>query len=195
MPIKSGREGQVMRIGGGSAWRYMLKEYFPSLRKVEIKIDYNITDFDLEKAKSVAQTAPGKLSLNELFLVANEYVPGSDDFNETLQTAATLYPESDIANINAAGSALSRHDLVSAQKYLDKVKDQTLYGEFFNLKGLLQVLEGHYSDAQSAFEKAESMGLTQANLNMIELTKAEQIQAENQEKMQRYEDRKSDVKH
>ena len=64
--IIGGREAKLMALKGGTPWRYMLREMFPSLRKVTVTVDYDVRNFDAEEAKAVVTTRPQNLSLNEL---------------------------------------------------------------------------------------------------------------------------------
>ena len=49
--IIGGREAKLMALKGGTPWRYMLREMFPSLRKVTVTVDYDVRNFDAEEAK------------------------------------------------------------------------------------------------------------------------------------------------
>ena len=66
------------------------------------------------------QTQPQKLSLNEFYLVAQTYEPGSVEFNDVFETAVRMYPNDEIANLNAANSAMQRKDVENAKRYLQK---------------------------------------------------------------------------
>ena len=72
---------------------------------------------DIEEARRIWRTAPGKLSLNEFYRVAESYPAGSDEYNEVFETMVRLYPDDATANLNASNVAMSRGDLVSARKY------------------------------------------------------------------------------
>lgn len=56
--IIGGREAKLMALKGGTPWRYMLREMFPSLRKVTVTVDYDVRNFDAEEAKAVVKTRP-----------------------------------------------------------------------------------------------------------------------------------------
>ena len=110
-----------MQLHGGTPYRYLLKYIFPSLRVAICKVNYEVRDFSVEEAKEIIKTRPQNLSLNEMFLVANTYPTGSQEFIDVFETAVRMYPQSEIANINAATAALSRNDLVSAERYMGMV--------------------------------------------------------------------------
>lgn len=168
--IIGGREAKLMALKGGTPWRYMLREMFPSLRKVTVTVDYDVRNFDAEEAKAVVKTRPQNLSLNELYLVANTYEPGSEDFNSLFETAVRLYPESVTATVNAAVAALERRDFVGAERYLRSVKSPDRIPECDNAWGLLLMLRDQdYDCAAPYFEAARAAGLKAAQQNLDEI--------------------------
>ena len=168
--IIGGREAKLMALKGGTPWRYMLREMFPSLRKVTVTVDYDVRNFDAEEAKAVVKTHPQNLSLNELYLVANTYEPGSEDFNSLFETAERLYPESVTATVNAAVAALERRDFVGAERYLRSVKSPDRIPECDNAWGLLLMLRDQdYDRAAPYFEAARAAGLKAAQQNLDEI--------------------------
>ena len=174
--VTGGREKKLMDLRAGDPYRFMLANMFPQLRRAFINVEYNVQSFDVEEAKRVFETRPYNLSLNELFAVANSYEQGSIKFNDVFDTAVRIFPNDKIANLNAAASALSRNDVVMAERYLQKA-DTTL-PEYYNTKGVLEILKGNYSEARSYLNRAVSMGLTQAVANLKELDK--KIESDNQ---------------
>ena len=168
--IIGGREAKLMALKGGTPWRYMLREMFPSLRKVTVTVDYDVRNFDAEEAKAVVKTRPQNLSQNELYLVANTYEPGSEDFNSLFETAVRLYPESVTATVNAAVAALERRDFVGAERYLRSVKSPDRIPECDNAWGLLLMLRDQdYDRAAPYVEAARAAGLEAAQQNLDEI--------------------------
>ena len=80
VPIEKGRETKLMKLHSGVPYRFMLKNIFPSLRVAICKVSYDIKNFNLEEAKEVIKRRPQNLSLNEMFMVANTYPKGSQEF-------------------------------------------------------------------------------------------------------------------
>lgn len=76
-----------MQLRGGVPYRYMLKYIFPSLRVAICKVNYEIKNFNLDEAKEIIKTRPQNLSLNEMFMVANSYPKGSQEFIDVFETA------------------------------------------------------------------------------------------------------------
>jgi outer membrane protein OmpA-like peptidoglycan-associated protein len=159
------RDGKLIALSGGSTYRQMKDMMYPQLRRSDYSISYTVIPFTLERGKEVFRSRPSNLSLNEMFLIANTYEPGSDAFNELFEAAARLYPSDNVANINAAASALNRKDTVSAARYLNRVTEQTT--DYWNNMGLLAWLQGDKVKAAEYFAK----GGTQGNGNGVELQK------------------------
>ena len=159
IPIEKGRETKLMQLRGGVPYRYLLKNVFPSLRVAICKVNYDIKNFNVDEAKEVIKRRPQNLSLNEMFLVANTYPKGSQEFIDVFETAVRMYPDSEIANMNAATAALSRNDLISAERYLKKMESQEYWPEYNNAMGILTLLKGDYELAEEYLNKARELGL------------------------------------
>ena len=171
IPIEKGRETKLMQLRGGVPYRYLLKNVFPSLRVAICKVNYDIKNCNVDEAKEVIKRRPQNLSLNEMFLVANTYPKGSQEFIDVFETAVRMYPDSEIANMNAATAALSRNDLISAERYLKKMESQEYWPEYNNAMGILTLLKGDYELAEEYLNKARELGLDVATDNLEELAK------------------------
>ena len=171
IPIEKGRETKLIQLRGGVPYRYLLKNVFPSLRVAICKVNYDIKNFNVDEAKEVIKRRPQNLSLNEMFLVANTYPKGSQEFIDVFETAVRMYPDSEIANMNAATAALSRNDLISAERYLKKMESQEYWPEYNNAMGILTLLKGDYELAEEYLNKARELGLDVATDNLEELAK------------------------
>jgi len=171
IPIEKGRETKLMQLRGGVPYRFMLKHIFPGLRVAICKVSYDIKNFNLEEAKEVIKKRPQNLSLNEMFVVANTYTKGSQEFIDIFETAVRIYPESEIANMNAATAALSRNDLVSAARYLERVKSEEFLPEYNNAMGVLLLMKEEYELSEKHLKIAKEAGLDAAEGNLEELAK------------------------
>lgn len=172
VPQEQARETLLMALKDGSPYRWMLKELFPKLRRVTFKADYKVRRFDPEEAKEVAKTRPQNLSLNEMFLVANTYGSGSQEFNDLFETAVRMFPEDRTANLNAAVAALGRKDYVSASRYLKRIKGSMIVPEYDNAMGVLFMMrDADYDRAEHYFEVAAKAGLEAAKENLEELSR------------------------
>lgn len=182
IPIEKGRETKLMQLRGGAPYRLMLKQIFPSLRVAICKVSYDVRNFNLEEAKEVIKKRPQNLSLNEMFMVANTYPKGSQEFIDVFETAVRLYPESEIANMNAATAALSRNDLISAERYLERGKSDDCLPEYNNAMGVLSLMKGDYESSEKYLKAAAQSGLDAAKENLEELAKKKANAAEIEKK-------------
>jgi outer membrane protein OmpA-like peptidoglycan-associated protein len=162
------REQRLMAVSIGIPYRAMRADFYPRLRRSDYTIEYTVKAFTVEQGKEVMQTRPASLSLNEMFMIAETYEIGSEAFNNIFETAARLYPDSDVANLNAAASALGRSDAVSAAYYLARVRAQNEV--YWNNMGMLQWLHGNEQAAAEAFDRAGTTG----SANALELSKRRQ---------------------
>ena len=161
------RKQEIMKVDGGAPYKMMLKEIYPGLRKVNCKIDYTVVNFDLEQAKIVIKTNPKYLSLNEMYVVANSYPKGSKDFVDVFDVAVRLYPNDPVANLNAAAVALTKKDLNTALKLMNKASSTT--AEYINNVGVYEFLNGNIDRATAAFTQAAQMGNSAAQQNLAQL--------------------------
>lgn len=141
-------------------YKFLHTHCYPALRHTDYRIAYVIRSFsDVEEIKRLIKTAPQKLSLNEFYLAAQTYEVGSDEFNEVFETAVRMYPYDEVANLNAANTALQRRDLVSAERYLAKsgTMPEAVYA-----RGLYAAMTDDYDAAESLFLQAQTAGVQQA---------------------------------
>ncbi len=142
----------------------LLKEVYPSLRRTDYRVTYSVRNFDLEEARRIIKERPAYLSLNEMFIVANSYEVGSEEFTEVFDIASRIYPDSPVAALNAACAALERGDLVSAEKFLTNAGDSA---EAQNARGVLAARRGNLDEAQKYFTSALPLSAAGANLEAL----------------------------
>lgn len=158
------RKELIMKLNGGDPYRTMLKEIYPGLRKVNCKIDYTVVNFDVSEGRIVIRENPKYLSLNEMYQVANSYPKGSQDFIDVFDIAVRMYPNDEVANLNAAAVALTKKDLKEALRFMEKANHQT--AEFINNTGVFNFLNGDIAHAKAAFQQAAQMGNEAAATNL-----------------------------
>ena len=164
------RKERLMKLQGGEPYRYLLRNIYPGLRVAICKVEYHVKNFNVEEAKEIMKVRPQNLSLNEMYLVANTYSNGSREFINVFETAVKLFPEDDVAKLNAAIAALSRGDTETAGQFLDQVKYREL-PEYANAAGVLALLRGDYDIAERFLQAASDAGLEVAGKNLKELGK------------------------
>ncbi len=149
-----------------NAYRQLLTECYPMLRRTDYRVEFTVRSFSIEEAKSLINTQPQKLSLQEMYNVAQTYEPGSDAYNDVFATAVRMFPQDATANLNAANSALQHGDLSMAEKYLQKAGDS---GESILARGVLAMLKGDVATATELITKAQSMGVEEATSNLEQI--------------------------
>jgi len=141
-------------------YRFLLNNCYPALRHTDYRVAYNVRSYsDVEEIKQVLHTRPQKLSLNEFYLVAKEYEPGTDEFTEVFETAVRMFPNDETANLNAANAAMRRGDNAAAERYLAKAGNspQAVYA-----RGALAVRKADYDRARKYLTEAMELGVEQA---------------------------------
>ena len=149
-------------------YRFLLQYCYPYMRRTDYLIKYKIRVFyDVEEIRRVMAEHPQKLSQNEFYLVAQEYEPWTPEFTDVFETAVRMFPDDEVANLNAANAAIRRDDFETARRYLVKAGETA---EALYARGALAVRERDYKTATTCFEKAEKMGLEQATATLKELS-------------------------
>ena len=150
-------------------YRFLLQHCYPALRHTDYRIAYTIRSYsDVEEIKRIMRDRPQKLSLNEFYLVAQEYEPGTDEFAEVFETAVRMFPDDTIANLNAANATMRRGDLTGAKRYLAKADDSP---EAVYARGALAIRQKDYDSARRYLNEAKSLGLEQAGITLEQLEK------------------------
>lgn len=160
------RDAEIRRLENGRVYDRLLKEAYPLLRKVTYVIHYSVVPFTVEEGKRLLKTDPGRLSQNEMYLIAATYPAGSKEFNEIFLIAVQQFPGDTAANNNAAAVALLRGDKETARRYLMRIKDVPAAR---NNLGVLYLMEGNLPDAADCFRYASEAGIREAETNLQEM--------------------------
>lgn len=148
-------------------YRFLLQNCYPALRHTDYRIAYVIRSYsDVEEIKRLMWTQPQKLSLNEFYLVAQEYEPGTDEFTEVFETAVRMFPDDTVANLNAANAAMRRGDNAGAARYMERAGDSP---EAVYARGSLAVRMKDYETARKYLNEAKALGLEQAAITLEEI--------------------------
>lgn len=148
-------------------YRFLLQNCYPALRHTDYRIAYTIRGYsDADEIERILNTRPQNLSLNEFYLVAQKYEPGTDEFTQIFETAVRMYPDDETANLNAANAAMRRGDNAGAKNYLAKAGDSP---EAVYARGALAIRMEDYQTARRYLDKAKSLGVQQAIVTLEEL--------------------------
>ncbi|ADV42743.1 DUF3868 domain-containing protein [Bacteroides helcogenes] len=162
------QEALLRKLNSGKLFRTLVDSCFPALRRSEYEVAYEVKPFSVAEAKEVLKNRPQQLSLQEFYAIAQTYEPGSDEYNETFETAVRMFPDDAAANLNAASTALRKRDLKAAAKYLSRSDANA--PETQNNRAVLHYLEGKIQDAKGEFEAAANRGSEAAAKNLKEIT-------------------------
>ena len=112
------------------------------------------------------KSAPQKLSLHEMNVVAQSLEPGSDEYCEVFEVAVRMYPDDPVANLNAANIALGRDELERAAGYLAKAGNTP---EATYARGIYAAKGGDYVEAVRLFDDASKAEVRQASEAVAQL--------------------------
>lgn len=138
-------------------YKHLYKECYPSLRHSDYRIEYTIRSyFDVEEIERVMFERPQNLSLQEFSLAAQSMEVGSDEFNEVFEIAVRMYPDDEIANLNAANIAMSKGNLKAAERYLAKAGETK---EAVYSRAAYAFLSRDYDKAEQLARQSIEMGM------------------------------------
>ena len=147
----------------------LLRDCYPALRHTDYEIDYSVRSYNVEEAKQLLKTRPQLLSLEEMYLVAQTYEGGSEEFNEVFDIAVRMFPDDPTANINAAAMELKRGNVDQAVRYLERSDKSSPSTQ--NNQGAYHLMKGELDKAEACFNKAKELGSTVADANLKEVSK------------------------
>lgn len=158
---------------------YLLREVYPGLRHSDYVVCYEVKDYtDSEEIRQLLRTQPQKLSLQEMYLVAQDMEPGSEEYNETFEIAVRMFPDDTTANLNAANTAMRLGNLQGAEKYLTKAGDTP---EAIYARGIYAALSGSYEAAEVLLKEASEKGIIQAEDARRQIEEIKKVMEENRE--------------
>lgn len=157
-PIEK-RNDELRRLFPES-YAYLLREVYPGLRHTDYVVNYEVRKYtDVNEIRRILKTRPQNLSLNEFFLCAQSYKPGTPEFDEVFDVAVRMYPDNPVANLNAGLSAISRGDLKSAETFLKRAGNSP---DADYARGILAGKQGDYDKALTLLNKAGTPAAMQA---------------------------------
>lgn len=161
-PALDVREARL-KTGLGTSYRTLVNDYFSRLRRLSISVDYEVREVRNSEAAQLIYTNPKMLNLQEMFGVAKTYQPGTKEYKEVYEIAATNYPSDVVANINAASANIVYGDFDRAKQYMERVKDDP---RAWNNLGVLAWLSGDSEIAKEWFTKALTVEPEKAQENL-----------------------------
>ena len=135
------------------------------MRRNEYRIEYNVRNFNIEEAKQQIKHSPELLSIAEMYAVADSYGEGTEEYRETILTAARTYPDKATAVVNAARVELERGNVSSAIRLLENTS-ATETPEIQNALGVAYAKDGQYDKARKWLQRAKAAGNAEAQNNL-----------------------------
>lgn len=144
----------------GNDYLHLLANCYPALRHSDYKVEYNIRNYkDVDEIKKVFEESPQKLSLEEFYILANEYGDDARELNDIFETAVRMYPNDPVANLNAAISEMQNKDFTSAEPHLKKAGNSP---EATYTRGLYAAFIKDYDKALELLTSAKKQGVAEA---------------------------------
>lgn len=156
------RKNSLKSLQNGEVYRNLFADFYPALRRNSYDIFYTVSSLSAEQAKELIHVKPQQLSLNEMFMVANSYEKGSEQFKNAFAIAVKLFPEDTIAKFNSYTSDIEIGSYDNAIVKLGAID----CAEAWNNMGVVLFHKGDYEHAISYFEKASAAGLAEALHNL-----------------------------
>lgn len=141
-------------------YKVIYDECYPSLRRSDYRVEYTIRRYkDIAEIKEIFAVSPQKLSLEEFYLLAQEYEDNTRELNDVFETAVRMYPNDPVANLNAAISEMQNGDLSSAEPHLKKAGDSP---EAVYARGVYAAFVKDYGKALELLQQALEQGVEAA---------------------------------
>lgn len=149
-------------------YKFMVETWYPALRHSDYEVTYVVRAFNVEEAKELLYTKPQLLSLEEMFMVAQTYEPGSREFNDVFGIAVRMFPDDPVANLNVASVLINEGDYVRAEACLARAD---ALPEALVARGVLAARQGRYDEARRCFIQARDAGVPEAaeNLRLLDM--------------------------
>ncbi|MFR9650639.1 MAG: DUF3868 domain-containing protein [Rikenellaceae bacterium] len=169
--VENGRETKLMALNRGATYRYMLENFFPHVRLVVVDVEYNVDAYDLDRIAELIDTKPQNLSLEEMYRLSESYNMGDDEFEKIFLTAVKVFPDDEVAQNNALVTEIRGGNLERVEAVAGLVDRETQSAELANSLGVYYLLIGDLQAAQSVLQRAQDLGSTRAEGNMVQLSK------------------------
>lgn len=151
---------QMIKSSFADDYNTMYSRCYPALRRSDYKVEYIIRSYtNVDDIKAVFAETPQKLSLEEFYILAQQYEDDTRELNEVFETAVRMYPNDPVANLNAAISEMQNGDLTSAEPHLKKAGESP---EAIYARGLYSAFVKDYDRALELLNEALELGIEEA---------------------------------
>ena len=144
------------------------EECYPYLRRTDYMVDYDVRNYsETSEILDALRKHPENLSLEEFYLAAQQYAPGSKEFNDIFAMALKYYPNDPVANLNAANIEMEAKQFDAAAAHLAKAGDSR---EAEYARGTLAALQKDWDTADKHFRAASEAGFVKADAALKQLS-------------------------
>lgn len=155
----------VIKTTYADDYKVMYEEFYPDLRRSDYKVEYTIRQYKkVDEIARIFEESPQKLSLEEFYILAQQYDDNSRELNDVFETAVRMFPNDPIANLNAAISEMQNGDYRSAEPHLKKAGNSP---EAIYARGIHAAFVKDYGRAVELLQQALGQGI-EAAANAIE---------------------------
>lgn len=135
-------------------YAYLLNECYPSLRKVDYTIEYEVKHFvSVEEIMAAYKSDPSKLSRDEFYVLASSLQEDDPMHDALLKDAVSHFPSDAATNLNAANVAMKEGRLRDAGYHLEKAGDTF---EAIYARGTYAAMIGDYARAVECLERVKA---------------------------------------
>ncbi len=161
------RRDYLIRLRYPDTYASLLSDVYPRLRHSDYTVNYQVRAFTVDEARQYLETHPSYLSLDEIFKVAQASQTPEERYR-VMQKAVTLFPDSELANLDAACAAIQCNDLTGAARYLPQAGDSP---QALNARGVVAALQGDYATALQQLQRVDTSQCPQAahNLEVVDI--------------------------
>ncbi len=160
------RPSALQALDGGTTYATLLASFYPPLRRSELTFHIVVKGFELDKAREIIKTHPTRLSLAEVYAVAQSYPEGSAERYETWTIAEAAFPQAIEPTANAAIIDMRAGRYAEALRRLEARKSEQ---KLWTLLGLAYAYNEKWTEAEKYLSYAAQHGMPGAEHNLNEL--------------------------
>lgn len=160
------KERQLRALPGG-VFNMLMADFFPKLRRVDYKVDFNVRAYEEDEIGEVFANDPSMLSSYEMYLLAKK----TDDATvrtKIFETMERLHADNPAVATNAIARAIEAGKPDEARRWIEIAGRSP---EALNNIGVVYLMEGDYEAARGYLMQASALGSNEAKGNLQELEK------------------------
>lgn len=151
-------------------YRYLIENWYPKSRRNQSQFVFSVRSYSLEEAREIIKTEPHKLSLSEMWAVAQADAD-TEKQAQIVDILAQTHPDALETKLNQIVLALRNKDIPQADYLLKSIA--ITEPKSWNLRGVWYAMNKEYDFAKFYFLKALGLGddFAKQNLQLLEQIK------------------------